>query len=58
MTTYWQVISQCDDDRLTSDGGIWWRYIDKWYHNMMTIDLQVMAEYDDDRLTSDIAIWW
>ena len=39
--------AQYDDDRLTSDGAIWW-----------TIDWQVKAQWWNDRLTSDATTWW
>ena len=37
--------AQNDNDRLASDGAIWW-----------TIDWQVKIQYDDDRLTSESTV--
>ena len=57
MKKEWEVKTQYDDDRLTSENAIWWKQIDKWCHNMMTIDWQVKVQYDENRLTSESAKW-
>ena len=44
MKIDWQVMAQDDENRLTSESGIWWRPMNRWKNNMITIDWQMKAK--------------